>query len=75
MQQTNASGRLQIQILTTVEFDIVPENYPKSVRNSLKKMLAMDIAGAKSDPQLFLSLDDARIKVRGKVIDAKISKP
>lgn len=64
--------RVQIQVLTTIEFDICPENYPKNVRKSPEKMLAMDIKNAKDDPMLFLSMDSAKIKVRGKIVDGEV---
>ena len=61
--------RARIQMLVTVEYDMVPENYPRSARNSPDAMLKIDLAGAKGDTAMFLDMPNAKCKFRGCVLD------
>ncbi len=60
--------RARIQMLVTVEYDLVPENYPKNARKSPEAMLKIDITGAKGDAAMFLDMPNAKCKFRGHLL-------
>ncbi len=61
--------RARIQMLVTVDYEIVPANYPKDVRAYPEKMLALDVANAGDDVGLFIDSRNARIKIRSKLLN------